>query len=231
MQYVIASLNQINAKLDHLHTEVALVKEKAEVNETDIRNAFGEIFKLKDTINTLEQKDRALTIRLFGVPMEKEEKDGADTKSTAKVAFDRILKPIFSLAKDNSQIPETTPLTATATITDAYRLKPRNATSNKPAPIVIKLASASLKTAIFKNRLAAMPQPNGAEVERGIRRFHLAEDLTPATYAFLMELRDHDKVERAWSTDGQVRYTITGDKTSYVHKVKSIFDPIDNLFS
>jgi hypothetical protein len=44
-----------------------------------------------------------------------------------------------------------------------------------------------------------------------------------------MNIRGHARVERAWTTEGQLRFTLKGDSSSYVHKVKSVFDSIDSI--
>jgi len=38
-------------------------------------------------------------------------------------------------------------------------------------------------------------------------------------------------VERCWSTDGEIRFTKTGDSSNYVYKVKSVFDNISLILS
>jgi len=63
----------------------------------------------------------------------------------------------------------------------------------------------------------------------GIKRFHIAEDLTGDTYDLLYSLRDHQKIERAWTTDGQIRFIKKGDTTNFVHKVKSVFESPDTI--
>jgi hypothetical protein len=91
------------------------------------------------------------------------------------------------------------------------------------------LTSSTIKAAIFWSKGEALPDPTEAEKSAGIRRFHITEDLTSPTFNLLMELRAHEKVERAWTTEGQIRYTLKGDKSAYVHKVKSAFDNIDSI--
>ena len=83
---------------------------------------------------------------------------------------------------------------------------------------------------MFRAKKDALPYPSDGEKATGIKRFLLAEDLTPATFNFLRELREDSRVERAWTVDGRIRYTRVGDKDNFVHKISSIFDPIDSIF-
>jgi hypothetical protein len=69
--------------------------------------------------------------------------------------------------------------------------------------------SSQVKTAIFK----AKRELPDAEKQPSISRFHLAEDLTPSFFTLLMSLKTNSAVERAWTTKGQVRYTLKEDKT------------------
>jgi hypothetical protein len=232
----VANAHATNAKLDEALAELKDMKARVVQNENDIKHAFSEIFDLKEKLNSFEQRDRATAVRIFGLPLSDEEKEGIDPqKAAAKVAYERLLRPILSSAKDKGFI-STLPHLSNV-IQEAFRLSPKNnsssasSSSSRPPPILIKLASTSIKTAIFKAKSASLPEPTEAERSAGIKRFHIAEDLTSPTFKLLMELRDHERVERAWSTEGQIRFTYKGDKTSYVYKVKSVFDPIDVILS
>jgi hypothetical protein len=229
----VASLNttvsSMNSKLDAVIADISTIKQRVHTIEEDNKEAFSEIYKLKDQLNVVEQRGRSLVIRIFGLPMSEDEKDGPDpAKASAKLAYDRILKPLLDQAK-KKVIISTVPVLQNV-VHEAFRLKSRTP-SSKPPPLLVKLASPAIKTAIFKAKKEALPQPTDEEKNANFKRFHLAEDLTPATYSFLKNLREHDKVERAWTTDGEVRYTIKGGKENYVHKAKSPFVNINRLLS
>jgi len=228
MQQMLSSNTLLHAKMDSIMAEMNSVKARVSEVESDMKAAFTEIYTLKDKCNHFEQKERSLTIRIFSVPMSPDEKDSTDPgKAAAKTAYDRILKPILTAAKDKALI--TSVPTIANVIADAYRVKPKNSTAAKPTALVIKLVSHSLKLAIFKSKKDSSPQPTAAETELGIRRFHIAEDLTSDAYDLLYSLREHQKVERAWTTDGQIRFVKKGDSTNFVHKVKSVFESPDTI--
>jgi hypothetical protein len=219
----------MNTKLDVVISDINTIKQRVHTIEEDSKEAFSEIYKLKDQLNVVEQKGRSLVVRIFGLPMSEDEKDGPDpAKASAKQAYDRILKPLLEHAK--KKIIISTVPTVQNVIVEAFRLKSRT-TSNSPAPLLVKLTSPAIKTAIFKAKKEALPQPTTEERNANFKRFNLAEDLTPATYSFLKNLREHDKVERAWTTDGEVRYIIKGDKENFVHKAKSPFVNINRILS
>ena len=224
LQQILSSMNAMHTKMDNLMADLSSTKQRVTVVEDDLREAYREIFKLKESVNSADQKSRSLTVRVFGLPISNDEKDG-DSKAVAKTAYDRLFKPILQVAKEKNLVP-TVPTIANV-IADAFRLKPRNAAIAKPPPIVIRLVSSHIKTNIFKCKRDGLPEPSPAEVNSGILRFHLAEDLTPDSYGLLTDLRAHEKVERAWSTEGNIRFTKKGD--SFVHKVKCIYDSIDTI--
>ena len=220
-----ANFNLMNTKMDGFLAEMKVVHTRLDTCEADVKNCFAELYAVKEQLNHLEQRDRALTIRVFNLPVTEDERNTTDPsgKVTAKLVYDRILKPVMNHAKEKSLLSSVP--TLPNCITECFRLRPRNATPAKPAPVIVKLASTVLKSAIFRSKNDSLPPPTEAEKTLGIRRFHLSEDLTPASYNCLMSLRGHDKVERAWSVSGEIRYTLKSD-TTQVRKVKSVFDPI-----
>jgi hypothetical protein len=229
LQYLIANSNATNAKLDVALNKLEAIANRVDNIESDVKHAFAEIFELKDKINNIEQKERSLAIRIFGLPTSSDEKDSIDN-STAKHVYDRILRPILIHAKDQKLINSVPQLQNV--INEAFRLPYKKSSSSsfspKHPPILVKLATTQIKIAILKSK-SATPEPTETEKSTGTRHFHIAEDLTPSTFNLLMDLRTNPAVEKAWTTEGQVRYTLKDDRSSYVHKVKSVFEPIDSF--
>jgi hypothetical protein len=225
------TVTSMNSKLDAVVADISSIKTRVHTIEEDSKEAFEEIYKLKDQLNIVEQKNRLLVVRIFGLPLTEDEKNGPDpAKATAKVAYDRILKPLLAHAKDKGSI-STVPQLSNV-IHEAFRINSNNKTaSNRPAPILVKIATPAIKSTIFKAKKDAFPQPSEDEKKANIKRFQLVEDLTPATYSFLKNLREHSKVERAWTINGDVRYTLKGDKDGFVYKAKSAFCNINRLLS
>jgi hypothetical protein len=225
------NITTMSSKLDSVVADITTIKQRVSTIEEDSKEAFSEIYKLKDQLNIIEQKGRSLVVRIFGLPLSEDEKNCSDpAKFAAEVAYKRILKPLLANAKEKVII-SSVPILSNV-IQEAFRIKSKaSPSSNKPPPILVKLSSPAIKTAIFKAKKDALPQPTEDEKNAGFKRFHLAEDLTPATYNFLQNLREHSKIERAWTMDGEVRYTIKDDKDNYVYKAKSSFANINRMLS
>jgi hypothetical protein len=77
----------------------------------------------------------------------------------------------------------------------------------------------------------AMPRLSDTERAQFQKRLLLSEDLTPPTFAFLKQLKSDERVSRAWTVDGQIRFIKEGDTNNFVHKVRSVFNTIDSLFT
>ena len=69
-----------------------------------------------------------------------------------------------------------------------------------------------------------MPAPSSSETAAGTKRYTAVEDLTVACYKKLREMNDCTDIDKVWSIEGKLRYTLTGDGT--VRKVNSVFDSL-----
>jgi hypothetical protein len=205
-------------------------------NQTRLVKAEGEIVKLnsevkqlKELVNHREQAARSLCVRIINLPMSDDEIHGPDpAAATAKLTYERVIRPLLVAAKAKAKIASV-PALQNAVI-KAYRLSKPSAASPSP-PIVAHLISPNIKTICFIMKKEALPKLSDAERALSQKRLLLTEDLTPPSFAFLKQLKDDDRVSRAWSVEGQIRFVKSGDPDNFVHKVRSVFNPIDSLFS
>jgi len=209
--------------------EVASVKQSVDAlqvrvsaAETDIGSAQAEIKLLKNSVNRLEQINRNLSIRVMGIPQ-------VEGENAAKVAYDRVIKPILAKAKDANKI-NTIPQLATV-IAEAYRVRNRSTDnsmfSDRPAyppHIIVKLTSPLYKTVLFSTKKDGLPPPTEAERAAGVRRLAMVEELTPLTFKYLKSLRECSQVNRAWTINGQILYTLNNDPQNTVRRVSSLFE-------
>lgn len=212
LTHLVSNYSITNQKLDTGLAELKTFTSRVGHCEEDIQTAFREIFDHKDKVNSLKQKDHSLAIPVFGLPLSDEENYPEQLSATAKLVYERVLKPILAHACKDLYLLSTTSQLQNA-ITETFRLSKRSSSfgnsGNQPPPILIRLVSSQVKTAIFK----AKRELPDAEKQPSISRFHLAEDLTPSFFTLLMSLKTNSAVERAWTTKGQVRYTLKEDKT------------------
>jgi hypothetical protein len=55
------------------------------------------------------------------------------------------------------------------------------------------------------------------------------EDLTSDTFKMLKNLSADSRIAKVWSFDGNLRYTLAGETSGVIRKVKSVYDPIDKF--
>jgi hypothetical protein len=225
--HVLAGVAKKQEIIIKLEEKVSSLESKAAAQEAVISSLTKEVHSLKEASNDRDQADRGNTLRLFGLPLSKEERDG--NKTTAAVAYDRILKPILSAAKTKGSVPSVPQLTSL--VTECYRVgKPGSPESGSPPPIIIKFANPHHRLAILRAKKENTPSPTDAERTAGFKRFVLVEDLTPANHKTLKDLNSDERVEKVWSVDGRIRFVLSGDDKS-VKRVKSVFDSVESIIS
>jgi hypothetical protein len=205
---------------------VAKLEETVTTQQIQIDTQDKEILQLKDSVNFLNQQSRANSIRLLGFPVTEDEKHSTDvTKSLSTRVYDKILKPVLTIAKakgDLSTVP-----TMPNTIANIYRAGKLN--SPKPPPIVISFSSSQTRLAVLRNKRNNLPTPSDDEKRGGIKSYILAEDLTSPTFRMLKLLHADERVSKAWSTEGRLYYILRNDSNNTIHRVKSVFLPIEKI--
>jgi hypothetical protein len=225
--HVLAGVAKKQEIIIKLEEKVISLETKTAAQEAVINSLKKEVQHLKESSNDRDQADRGNTLRLFGLPLSRDERDG--NKTTAAVAYDRILKPILSAAKSKGSVPSVPQLSSL--VTECYRVgKPGPSESGSPPPIIIKFVNPQHRLAILRTKKENTPSPTDAERAAGFKRFVIVEDLTPANHKTLKDLNSDDRVEKVWSVDGRIRFVLSGDDKS-VKRVKSVFDSVDSIIS
>jgi hypothetical protein len=221
-----------------VNTNAQLIETKALLtsNQTRLTSAESKIVKLesemkqlKETVNYREQMTRSLCVRIVNLPVADDEVNGPDSAAaTAKLSYERVIRPLLTAAKTKSKISSVPNLSNV--ITKAYRLA-KQSTSSPPPPIIVHLISPNIKSILFIMKKEAMPRLSDAERAQYQKRLLLSEDLTPPTFAFFKQLKGDERVSRAWTVEGQIRFIKANDPNNFIHKVRSVFNPIDSLFT
>jgi outer membrane murein-binding lipoprotein Lpp len=228
----------IESKLDNLATtvsglkvEVDQVKNDTERNTTRI-NALTDIITsqedrirtLEETANRREQYHRATSIRILNVPVTVGEADD-DNSLLINTVYERFLKPILTIAKQSKTI-SSIPISKTL-IESAFRPYAAPNSVARPPPVIVKLSTRALKVAIMRHKRGNIPTPTAEEQRADIQRFLIVEDITAPTHRKLKELSADQRVDKAWTVDGVIRFTLKNSTT--VKKVKSVFDSVSDI--
>jgi hypothetical protein len=193
-----------------------------------------EIASMKDQNNAREQLLRGHSIRIIGMPITEEEASSREpNKVLLKKVFERVIKPVLAAAKTNGHTDSVPSMNNT--ISEIYRVRvglpqaqgvvgqPRPATV--PPPIIVKFTTLDLRTAFMRNKRVNIPQVSETERAAGVKKILAVEDLTGPSHKKMRELIAEPAVEKVWSVDGRLCFTLVNDNT-VVHKVKSVFDPV-----
>ena len=210
--------------------EIVIVKKKLDSISVESCNMRKELDLLKDTVNKREQETRELSVRVLGLFVSEDEKKSAESNKYAiKQVYDRIFKPILTAARAKGLLDSVPQFNNC--IEDGYRMG-KGVTDEKgnllPPPLVVRLKSMAVKVALFTCKRDALPKPSEAEMAAGIRKLLLVENLTLPTLHKLKEVRGDPRVEKVWTTEGIIRFTVTG-KPTVVRKLTSVYKSLDDI--
>jgi len=226
----------IDNKLEALTTKVNGIREDVDKNTAAIatlraefdahkEKSSAEVLKLKVSMNKREQQLRSCTVRIFNMPHVYGE--SVDNFSAlTKHVYDRLISPALTAAVAAGDLPRVPP--QQQAIEACFRaFSPTEPNPDTPpAPVICRLSSRFIKYCLMKNRRAATT-PSEAERSARARRLVIVEDLTPPTHSLLKALQADDRVEKVWSVNGQVHYTLVDQ--AGVKKVKNVFDTVDSI--
>jgi hypothetical protein len=221
-------LNKTRKLLADNQAKVTVLENKVSGLESTVQRLESDVLSLKEAANVREQQLKLCSVRIHGLPVTDEELAVMDVgKTLANKVYNRILKPILNAAKAKGDI-SSVPYCGNA-IEECYRAG-RPSKTGKPVPIVVKIANKHLRLAIFKNKRTNTPQPLDNEKSEHVKRFSVVEDLTGPSFRLLKQLQDNASVSRAWTVEGNIRFTLK-DHPDRIVKVKSIYTPIEALLA
>jgi hypothetical protein len=232
------SVASVDSKVDTIDSAFATYRKETDEKMSAMQE---EISSIKNTANARDQQQRMKSIKLAGLPISDDETNAQDTeKYLGKRVYDKILVPILTAARENDEI-ETIP-TLAKTIEEIRRVKawsppPSNVPglstkkTSTPPVIIIKLCSPQIRLAILRFKKDNTPAPSSADRTAGCKGFFISEDITPPTAKLLKDLNADERVDRAWTVEGRIRFTRVGDKERRVFKVKSVYDPISVILA
>ena len=220
-----AILVNINATTTATFSKISHLESKVTTLESEVTVLKRELRAVKESVNKTELAARNLSARVLGLPATEDESPATIKKNV----YDKILKPVLQAAKDKNQITSIPQLNTI--IEDAFRLNyaAKDAQGRTlPAPVIIKFKDKAMRTIIFQNKRDAIPAPSSGEVAAGVRYYLIVEDLTSPTLKKLKDLRDDDRVSRAWTTEGAIRYTLVATP-EVVRKCPGAFAPLSEF--
>ena len=228
------SVASVDSKVDTIDAAFASYRKETDAQLSALQ---GEIVSVKTAANSRDQQQRMKSIKLAGLPVTDEETKASDTeKFLGKRVYDKILAPILSAARENGELESVPTLAKTIDEIKRVQLPPSNSNipglSSKPTPspiIIIKLCSPQIRLAILRHKRLNTPAPSSADRSAGCKGFFISEDITQPTAKLLKALTDDERVDKAWTVEGRIRFIRSGDKDRRIVKVKSVFEPLSTI--
>jgi hypothetical protein len=231
LDHILAILLETKAICEQNQKEIVTLKDKIISLEKENNTIKRELRVAKESTNRYELTSRFLTVRVLGLPVSAEERAASSpedrNKAAVKNAYDKILKPILSVAKAKGHL-EVVPQLKTA-IEEGFRIN-SNAKDKRgvpyPPPLILRFTHKSFRTAVFLFKREAFAPTGGASPEN--LNFFIVEDLTTPTLNKMKELRADDRVGKVWTTEGQIRFTLV-DAPSKVLKFRGVYSPLSEI--
>jgi hypothetical protein len=234
-----SSVASVEAKVDTIDSAFATYRKETDARLDALQQ---ELVSVKISANNRDQLLRMKSIKLSGLPVSKEEKNSSDPeKFLAKRVYDKILLPILSAAKEDGALDTVPTLAKTIdeirrinlwTLSSASSSVPGLTTKEKAPPLVIiTLCTHPIRLAILRYKKENIPSPSSVDRSLGTKGFFISEDVTPPTAKLLRDLVSDERVDRAWTVEGRIRYIRAGDKNRRIYKVKSVFDPVSSILA
>jgi hypothetical protein len=220
------ALEATRALLSDSLGRISKLEEQVAVLQTTVSSQDREIRQLKDSANNAAQLTKANSIRLIGYPaLEEETKSTDGGKSFTARIYEKILKPVLSVAKAKGDIPSVPSLANTVeAVYRAGRVSP----GAHPPPIVITFNNKAARLAVLRNKRNNIPNPTDEERSLGAKKYIIAEDLTGPSFRMLRLLQNDERVSKVWSVDGNIRFVLKADPSS-IKKVASVYVSVDQL--
>jgi len=231
LDHILAVLMETKAICEQHRKEIVTLNDKIISLERENAVIKRELRVVKESTNRSELASRYLTVRVLGMPASAEERAATSpedrNKAAVKTAYDRILKPILTVAKAKGHL-EVVPQLKTV-VEEGFRIN-SNAKDNRgvpyPPPLILRFTDKSFRTAVFLFKREALASHGGASSD-GLNCF-IVEDLTTPTLKKMKELREDDRVGKVWTTEGQIRFTLV-DAPAKVLKCRGVYSPLSEI--
>ena len=146
--------DELLAKFEEVKTELTAVKSVATAQSK-------EIFILKTKMNEFEQQDKARSLRIFGLRITKEDDEALGTnKAVVKRIYDRIVKPILTIAKSKNMI-DSVPQLGNCLV-EGYRVGLPPKSDSATPPLVVKFLTKEIRDVVLKLKRENTPPPPAA---------------------------------------------------------------------
>ena len=227
LETVIIKLNAQDEKLDNLEKLLAASQAENATLKEELRNRDAEVLQLKNRLNSVEQHNRANSMRVFNLKIDG---DAGDNDNVARQLYRYALLPILEGASAKGRL-HTIP--SCDELIDVAHILPTKA--DKINPIICRLHKRGMRTLLMQHKKEFAPRAKPAAASSsssGSTRpppftFPIHEDMTRDAFQLMRAINAHDDVLACWSSGGQLRFRLKGEEnTNRIHRVFSVYEPV-----
>ena len=181
-------LSSLDSKIDNILQNQNKLESSVQTNKTDI--------------GILQQRERNHNLRIIG--LKQPVVDKPKPFFTAEYTFSTVIEPILKVALEDKAIPS---LPSLLEVVDACHILPSK--KDETPTIHIRFQSKLIRDVILSYKSQFF--------KRSDLRCSIFEDLCPSTRALLQETKARPDVERVWTRNGRIKYTLKDSNA--VHSV------------
>jgi hypothetical protein len=220
MDIIESKLNQVESALCELKHENTYIREELASARSEISARDKTISSLTEQVNRLDQNARATSVRILGLPITAQ----TPPSEIFKIVYESVVHPCLEEAKKAGDIPAMYVPFPGRLIDSAFSIPAKTTTS---LPVIVKFASLTTRTFLFKYKKVALPQIKDPNSNRMRNKYSIFEDLSPMNFNKLQLFSKDSRVKSAWSYNGQIRFKTHDSDTMY--RVKTSSDTFESL--
>ena len=168
------------------------------------------VLDIMDTQNTQEQYTRSWCVRIKGLSVpDKLINTFGIPSACLKHVYNSIVHPVLKHAVEDDVID---PLRGFDDVLENGHFVNRGTTTRDgrtlPPTIIVRFTRRIHRNVFLQYKKRHMPEPNDADSRNGISYYSATPDLTKINRSILHSLRQDDRVERAWSRDHRMFFSL-----------------------
>jgi hypothetical protein len=176
------------------------------------------ISKQADQLNNCEQAQRSTSLRILGLPLQRD----ASPQAILDTVFVNVIQPVLEAAKAKGELDG---YPSKRFIIDSAFTIPSKTPSS--CPVIVKLSSSFIRSLIFTYKNDVLPKVPDPISHRIRHKFGIYEDLTPANFAHFRTLAEDARTTSIWTYNGQIKFRIKDSEAIY--RVRSMNDTVDTI--
>ena len=227
LETVLAKLSIQEDKMDNVEKMLAATQAENVVLREELRNKDAEVTQLKNRLNSVEQHNRANSIRIFNLKIDG---DTNDNDNVARQLYVSALLPILEGARSKGRlrtIPDYDDLIEVAHILPTK--------ADKTNPIICRLYKRGMRTLLMQHKKEFAPRVRSSATAGSTRPppfiYPIHEDMTRDSFQLMRAMNAHNDVLACWSAGGQLRFRLQDEGDTRIHRIFSVYESVNKIIT